>query len=52
MLTVDEYDLIRRKHFVDEMSQRAISRELGYARNTVAKASLKRHKKQGGDTAA
>ena len=38
MLTVDEYDLIRRKHLVDGMSQRAISRELGYARNTVAKA--------------
>jgi len=38
MLTVDEHDLIRRKHLVDEMSQRAISRELGYARNTVAKA--------------
>lgn len=38
MLTVDEYELIRRKHFVDGMSQRAIARELGYARNTVAKA--------------
>jgi len=38
MLTVDEYDLIRRKHRVDGMSLRAISRELGYARNTVAKA--------------
>ncbi len=38
MLTVDEHDLIRRKHLVDGMSQRAISQELGYARNTVAKA--------------
>ena len=35
---MDEYDLIRRKHLVDGMSQRAISEELGYARNTVAKA--------------
>jgi transposase len=38
MLTVDEYELIRRKHLIDGMSLRAISRELGYARNTVAKA--------------
>ena len=38
MLTVGEYELIRRKHMVDGMTQRAISRELGYARNTVAKA--------------
>ncbi len=38
MLTVDEHDLIRRKHLVDGMSQRAIAQELGYARNTVAKA--------------
>ncbi len=38
MLTVDEHDLIRRKHLVDGMSLRAISKELGYARNTVAKA--------------
>ncbi len=33
MLTVDEHDLIRRKHLVDGMSLRAISRELGYARH-------------------
>ncbi len=45
MLTVDEYDLIRRKHLVDEMSQRAISRELGYARNTVAKATPTRFRR-------
>jgi len=38
MLTVEEHDLVRRKHLVDGMSQRAISQELGYARNTVAKA--------------
>jgi len=38
MLTVDEHDPIRRKHLVDGMSQRAIAQELGYARNTVAKA--------------
>jgi hypothetical protein len=35
---VDEYDLIRRKHLIGGLSLRAISRELGYARNTVAKA--------------
>ena len=38
MLTVDQHDLIRRKHLVDGMSQRAISHEMGYSRNTVAKA--------------
>jgi transposase len=38
MLKVDDYELIRRKHLVDGMSQRAIARELGHARNTVAKA--------------
>ena len=38
MLTVDDYELIRRKHLIDGMSQRAIARELGHARNTVAKA--------------
>ncbi len=39
MLTVDEYDLIRRKHLVDGMSLRAIARELGYARNTLRQSS-------------
>ncbi len=34
MLTVDEHDLIRRKHVVDGMSLRAISRELAYDRTT------------------
>ncbi len=38
MLTVDDYELIRRKHLVDGMSQRSVARELGHARNTVAKA--------------
>ena len=38
MLTVDDYGLIRSKHLVDGMSWRAIARELGHARNTVAKA--------------
>jgi hypothetical protein len=33
---VDECDLIRRKHLIDGMSLRAISRVLGYDRNTVA----------------
>ncbi len=36
MLTVDEHDLIRRKHLVDGISRRAIAQELGHARNTVA----------------
>ncbi len=36
MLTVDQHDLIRRKHLVDGMSQRAVAQELGHARNTVA----------------
>ncbi len=38
MLTVDQYELIRRKHFKDGMSQRAIAQELGHSRKTVAKA--------------
>lgn len=38
MLTVDHYELIRRKHWVDGMSQRDVARELGHSRNTVAKA--------------
>ncbi len=38
MLTVDDYEQIRRKHLIDGMSQRAIARETGLARNTVAKA--------------
>jgi len=38
MLTVDQYELIRRKYFKDKMSQRAIAAELGHSRKTVAKA--------------
>lgn len=38
MLTVDEHELIRRKYFVDGMTQRAIAKELGHARKTVKKA--------------
>ena len=38
MLTVDHYELIRRKHFKEGMSQRAIARELHHSRKTVAKA--------------
>jgi transposase len=38
MLTVDHYELIRRKHFVEGLSARAIARELGHSRKTVAKA--------------
>jgi transposase len=37
MLTVEEYEVIRRK-VRDGMSQREVSRQLGYSRNTVAKA--------------
>jgi len=35
---VDHYELIRRKHFVDGMSQRAIAAELGHSRKFVRKA--------------
>lgn len=38
MLTVDDYELIRRKYFIDGMSRRQIARELGHGRETVAKA--------------
>ncbi len=38
MLTVDDYELIRRKHLIDGESQRSIAEELGHSRNTVAKA--------------
>ena len=37
MLTVDHYEIIRRK-VRDGMSQRDVSRQLGHSRNTVAKA--------------
>ena len=38
MLTVDHYELIRRKVEVDEKSQRDAAKELGHSRKTVAKA--------------
>jgi transposase len=38
MLTVDEYEVIRRKHFIDGLSARAIAKELGHSRKTVAMA--------------
>jgi hypothetical protein len=38
MLTADDYELIRRKFFLDGVSQRAIGAELGHSRKTVAKA--------------
>jgi transposase len=40
MLSVDHYELIRRKHFVDGLSVRAISRELGHSRRTIRKALM------------
>jgi len=38
MHAVGHYELIRRKHFVDGMSQRAIAEELGHSRKFVRKA--------------
>ena len=38
MHAVEHYELIRRKHFVDGMSQRAIAEELGHSRKFVKKA--------------
>lgn len=38
MLTVVDYELIRRKHFVDGQSIRSIAKELGHSRKAVAKA--------------
>lgn len=40
MLSVDHYELIRRKHFVDGLSVRSISRELGHSRKTIRKALM------------
>jgi transposase len=39
MLTVEDYELIRRKLLVDKQSIRAIAKELGHSRKTVAKAA-------------
>lgn len=38
MLQVEHYELIRRKHFIDGKSGRAIAEELGHSRKTVSKA--------------
>ena len=38
MLTVDHYELIRRKVIIEGMSQRDAAKELGHSRETVAKA--------------
>ena len=42
MLEVEHYELIRRKHEIDGMTQREIARELGHSRKTVAKALQER----------
>ncbi len=42
MLEVEHYELIRRKHDREGMSQREIARELGHSRKTVAKALKER----------
>lgn len=38
MLTVEQFELIRRKFFIEGMSRRAIARELGHSRKTIDKA--------------
>ena len=38
MLTVEHYELIRRKVVIEEKSQRDVAKELGHSRKTVAKA--------------
>ena len=38
MLSVDDFEQIRRMHFHEGMSQRAIAEQLGRSRKTVAKA--------------
>jgi transposase len=38
MLTVDHYELIRRKILIDGLSQRDTAKDLGHSRKTVAKA--------------
>ena len=38
MYSAEYYELIRRKHFADGMSQRAITRELGHSRKFVKNA--------------
>lgn len=38
MLTVEHYELIRRKSFIDGISAPVIAQELGHSRKTIAKA--------------
>ncbi len=38
MLTVEDYEIIRREVIKNEMTQREVSRQYGYSRNTIAKA--------------
>ena len=38
MLTVEHYELIRRKVVIEQKSQRDVAKELGHSRKTVAKA--------------
>ena len=38
MLTVDHYELIRRKVVIEGKSQRDVAKELGHSRETIAKA--------------
>ena len=38
MLTVNHFEIIRRKVLLDGLSQRDVARELGHSRKTVAKA--------------
>lgn len=38
MLTVEHYELIRRKVLIDGLSRRAVARELGHSRKTIDKA--------------
>ena len=42
MLTVDHYELIRRKVLIEGVSQRQAAKELGHSRKTVAKALAER----------
>jgi len=42
VLELDHYELIRRKHEIDGLSQREIARQLGHSRKTVAKALQER----------
>ncbi|MHB9071865.1 MAG: winged helix-turn-helix transcriptional regulator, partial [Sedimentisphaerales bacterium] len=38
MLTVDDYEIIRRKHRDEGLSQREIAEQLGHSRKTIKKA--------------